>query len=181
MTQPITTNSVSEGPEEKSSLRMGPKMGYAPAGSDRRWRVRPDSASDALRVFRQQTHGLSQRLPLRSVESMRAGKVRCPHAMAHEYLAACRRAGLPRTVGAEFVTFVAGLVEAMWAGERTPERYALVKEQEAENAGNLAELAYLANPCADTRRTLMDHLRREVAAETALLAVLDRAAEHPLG
>jgi hypothetical protein len=153
---------------------MGANVRYSDVSSDRRTRERQDGVSASNRVFCQQTARLSRRLPLRSVESMRAGKVKSPHVCAHEYLAACRRAGLPRTVGAEFVAFVAGLVDEMWATDRTPVGYALGKEQEAENAANLAEQAYLLNPCEDTRLTLIDHLRREAAAEAAAIAVLSR-------
>jgi hypothetical protein len=172
MTQPMTTSVVSEGPEAKSSSRMGANVRYSDVSSDRRTRERWDSATECVRVFRRQTERLSQRLPLRSVESMRAGKVKSPHAVVHEYLAAARRAGLPRQFGAEFLAFTATLVEEMWATEKPPVQYVLTKEQDAENACNSAELRFLCDPTDTNRQALRDCLRAEIAAETAALAVL---------
>jgi hypothetical protein len=63
--------------------------------------------SESIREeFKQHTDGLSNRLPLPSLEAMRAGTVLSPHGLVRRYLFAGRRIGQPKAWAQKFATFV---------------------------------------------------------------------------
>lgn len=133
--------------------------------------------SDCLREFRSHTAGLSNRLPLRSLESMRAGAVMNPHTLARRYLMAARRIGLSREWAQRFLVWLGHTVDSVWPMEATPLPELERRAMSQENADNLAELAYHAAPCRETLQSRRDTLAREIAADQLLLAKYDREIE----
>lgn len=135
----------------------------------------PVDPTAALREFRAATDGLTNRLPLGSVECMRAGSVASPHTLALRFLVAGRRIGRDRAWACRFVVWVTNQVDCIWPPEPTS-RIALRRAAlRAEAVGNECELISLAADTPVAMRAEAEALKVEIANDMSLLAHLESA------
>ncbi len=135
----------------------------------------PVDASPAIRELRQHTDGLSNRLPLASLESMRAGTVGSPHTLTRRYFLAAKRIGLSRAWACRFVVWVTNQVDCIWTPEPTSRIALRRKALRAEAIGDECELVTMAAESPVAMRAEADALKQEIAADMALLAHIEQA------
>lgn len=137
----------------------------------------PQKGSESYRFFREVTDGLSNRIPLPSLEGMRAGTVNNPVSLMRRFFVAMRSAGLPKEPAQRVLVWLTHTVDGLWPLEATPlpelERRAMVQEC----ADDQAELAYHNQRCRETLEARRDALLKEIAADQMLLARMNRELE----
>ncbi len=134
----------------------------------------PHDLSGALRDFKDHTDGLSNRLPLASLEAMRAGTVASPHTLLRRYLLSARGIGLPKEWAQRLVTWLQRQVDALWPMECTPLDEMRRRALRAEALANAAELNSLTLGNRECLLAEREALHRELAADTLLIARIDR-------
>lgn len=141
------------------------------------YRERQEIPSEALVSFRDHTHGLSNRLPLPSLEAMRAGTVISPHGLVRRYLVAARTVGLPKEWALKFGVWCARQIDALWPMESTPLAVLQERAMRAEGEDDVRELRCAMEWNAITLRERIQSLTNEVTADMLCLARLEREME----
>jgi hypothetical protein len=149
-----------------SRTRRGPRYAIP--------RELPDDPSAALREFRDLTAGLSNRLPLPSVEGMRAGTVNNPISLMRRFLVAMRSAGLPKERALRVQVWLQREIDALWPLDATPRRALEEKANRLEYIDGCAEKKLDLEYNAITVRERIQTKSDEVAADLLLLAKLER-------
>lgn len=147
---------------ENTHPRRGPRYAISPD--------LPADVSDSLREFRAHTAGLSNRLPLRSLESMRAGTVVNPHTMLRRYLMSARSIGLPRAWALRLSVWLQHTIDSLWTQDATPTPELERREMACEHVDDCAEKRLDLEKSIDAKRLRLDTLQAEVTAEMTLLA-----------
>lgn len=134
-----------------------------------------ERASACLREFKRLTDGLTGRLDVPSLASMRAGFVRNPLQMTLTLLIAGRRAGLSRAWAEQVPAWLRTQIDDLWQDAPVPLREARRLELVAESAANAVELAALQAPeTVDALRAEIDAELREIAAGYQRIAAAER-------
>jgi hypothetical protein len=162
----MTTPSRELHPDPIVSRRRGP-----------RHRFSGQVPSIASEEFRAHTEGLSNRLPLPSLEAMRAGTVLSPHGLVRRYLLAARRIGLPKEWALKFSVFVSRTIESAWPMEQTPLRVLEEKAMRCEAQDDLCEKRHALESNAITLRERIQTQTAEIVADQLCLARLERELE----
>jgi hypothetical protein len=163
--------------ESKNRVGITTNMGRRRGPQHRTCIEVPQDLSESIRECRNHTAGLSNRLPLASLEGMRAGTVAGPQTLARRYLMAGKRHGLPKDWGQRFATWVQRTVDCIWPMEPTPLVELRRRALAAESLANHAEYVALTASCRATLEADRDALTREVAADTVLLGEIERKLE----
>lgn len=127
--------------------------------------------------FKEHTDGLSNRLPLPSLEAMRAGTVLSPHGLVRRYLFAGRRIGQPKEWAQKFATFVQRTVDSLWPMEATPLRVLEERATIAEHLDDLAEKQLALQYNATTLRQSIRTQTHELVCDQLRLARMERELE----
>jgi hypothetical protein len=127
--------------------------------------------------FKQHTDGLSNRLPLPSLEGQRAGTVMNPFEKARGYLYAGRKIGLPKSWGQHYATYVQRTVDSVWPMEQTSLAVLQERAMRAEGEDDVRELRCAQEKNAITLRERITSLTNEIVADQLCLAALERAME----
>jgi hypothetical protein len=151
------------------SRRRGPR--YRLSGETPQW------DSESLRFFRALTDGLSNRLPLPSVEAMRAGTVNNPVSLMRRLLFSMRSAGLPKERALRVAVWVQRQVDCLWPMEQTPLRALEEKAMRLEHVANCSEKKLALEYNAITLRERIQAQSAEVVADMLVLAKLERELE----
>ncbi len=138
----------------------------------------PVDLTASIRDFRDATAGLSNRLPLASLEQMRAGTVANPHTLVRRFLMAAKRIGLDKAwAHRHVVVWVERQVDCIWFEAHTPRRVLEVKAMEAEARDDAAEKALDCERSAVRLRARIETLEAEMALDRLNLAALQRELE----
>lgn len=137
----------------------------------------PQDLSEDIRQFCTDTAGLSNRLPLASLEAMRAGTVANPHSLARRYLIAGRLIGQPKEWAVRFHVWLGRQIDCLWPMEATSLVELRHRALAAEPQANAAELNALIMGSREYLVAERDMLQREIAADTLLIAKIDRELE----
>jgi hypothetical protein len=162
---------------QNSEVVMRPKMRDRRGPQMRERQPAPDMDSEGLREFRDATEGLSNRLPLPSLEAMRAGVVNNPITLMRRFLFSMRAAGLPKEKAQRLVVILQRTVDSVWPMEATP---LVVLEQRAQA---LEAQDDAAEKCHDLKQDLNSLQARlatqmaELAADSLVAAALQRRVE----
>lgn len=159
-----STEPTSRDMARKMERRRGPRQGQS--------REVPLDLTAECREFRRHTEGLSNRLPLASVEQMRAGTVANPYSLARRYLYAGKRLGLPKTWGLRFAVWARRQVDALWIEAHTPRLVLEVKATQAEGVDDLHEKMLDAERSLARYDARIESLTAEIAADHEALAAL---------
>lgn len=136
----------------------------------------------ALDEFRRHTKGLSTRLRMPSLESMRSGGVLSPHAIVRRYFVSAKTAGLSREWIQEFLVWAGNQADFIWPQCHTPRAVLQQREMQREAENDFAE------KCLDLVRTpanvraCLDTCLAEIVAQKLVAAKLRRELEeleHP--
>jgi hypothetical protein len=156
--------------------RDTPSSLHPPRGP--RHRKRQEIPSESLVAFRDHTHGLSNRLPLPSLEAMRAGTVMSPHGLVRRYLVAARTVGLPKEWALKFQVWVQRQVDCLWPiPDQTPLRALEEKAMRLEGLDDLCEKRNALESNAITLRERITSLTNEIVCDQLTLAKLERELE----
>ena len=132
---------------------------------------------DSLRFFREETAGLSNRLPLASLESMRAGTVNNPISLMRRFLISMRVAGLPKERAQRIAVWLQREVDAQWPMEQTPLEALEQRAMALEAADNTAEKCHDLKQDAATLQVRLSTQSAEIAGDQLVLARLQRRLE----
>ena len=136
--------------------------------------VIPDSATAE---FREHTHGLSNRLPLPSLESMRAGTVVSPQGLVRRYLVAGRQIGMTKEWALRLHVWVGRQIDALWPMEQTELAVLEQRAMALEAADDAAEKCHDLKHDAATLQVRLSTQSAEIAADQLVLAKLQRRLE----
>ncbi len=123
------------------------------------------------------TDGLSNRLPLPSLEAMRAGTVNNPVSLMRRWLVAMRSAGLSKEYPQRVEVWLQRQVDALWPLDQTPIAVLREKALRAECEAKIRTLRTLQDESA---MAVMDEIQwrsAEMVAKARLLAGLERKLE----
>lgn len=142
------------------------------------YRTRQEIPSEALESFRDHTHGLSNRLPLPSLEAMRAGTVMSPHGLVRRYLVAARTVGLPKEWAMKFAVWTERQIDCLWPlVDQTPLRVLEEKAMRLEAIDDVCEKRNALESNAITLRERIVSLTNEIVCDQLCLAKLEREME----
>ena len=145
-----------------------------------RYRLSGESSvadSVSLRELREHTAGLSNRLPVKSLEAMRAGFVLSPQGAARRYLMGGHRMGLPRAWGQRFALFIQRTVDSIWLTDATPLHVLRERAIRAEAEDDVNELRCVLNETLENVQAEIDSKSREIACDQEIVAILQRKLE----
>jgi hypothetical protein len=168
---------VSASRSVKDAVDMAQRMAERPCRRERSGKELPQDLSEAHREFATHTHGLTNNLPLNSLEAMRAGNVASPHCLTRRYLMAARRIGLPKVWAQRYATWVQAQVDCLWPQEQTPTEVLAIRAMECEAKDDLAEKRLDIQHTRANLTARIDALQSEIAADQLLLGRLDREVE----
>ena len=131
----------------------------------------------ALEEFRAHTAGLSNRLPLPSLESMRAGTAMNPHTLTRRYLSAARRIGLPREWAQRHLVWLTRTIDSLWPMEATGLEALEHRAMALEAADDAAEKCHDLKKDVESLRHRMATQMAEIAADSLVAAKLQRRLE----
>lgn len=157
---------------------MNGKISHRRGPQSRTRQPAADMDSEGVRLFREATEGLSNRLPLPSLEPMRAGMVHNPISLMRRFFFSMRAAGLPKERAQRLVVVLQRTVDSIWPMEATPRTVLEKKAMIAEGIDDLAEKRLDCEKDNATRlRERIQTLTDEITADQICLAQLERDAE----
>jgi hypothetical protein len=162
---------------QNSEVVMRPKMRDRRGPQMRERQDAPDMDSESLRFFREETAGLSNRLMLPSVESMRAGTINNPISLIRRFLVAMKSAGLPKERGQRIAVWVQRTVDSLWPMEQTPLEVLEQRAMDLEHASNRAEKCHDLKQDAASLQVRLSTESAEIASKQLVLAKLQRRLE----
>ena len=116
-------------------------------------------------------------MPLKSLESMRAGSVLSPHGLAQRYLRAARSAGQPKEWALRFRVWVDREINSLWPMESTPLQALEARAMALEGIDNAAEKAHDLKQCVESLRHRFHTQMAELAIDELVAAKLQRKLE----
>jgi hypothetical protein len=131
--------------------------------------------------FREHTQGLSNRLPMPSVESMRAGITICPQGLVRRYLVAGRTIGLSKEWALRLHVWVGRQIDALWPMEATPLEGLEQRAMAIEAQDDAAEKCHDLKQDAASLQVRLSTQSAEIAADQLVLAKLQRRLEEMRG